>query len=100
MLVPMLMPMLRYQCRDFQMAVIKRNKQVFQKKNVKYVLKIFYREKVTYSKLIQRNQVYFSSSNVSTDTTGLDVEGKVYILFQNCYQIEPNKITCYKIKIS
>ena len=35
----------------------------------------------------------------SSHCQGLDVEWKVYILFQNHYQIEPNSITCYKIKI-
>ena len=36
----------------------------------------------------------------SSHCQGLDVEWKVYILFQNYYQVEPNSITCYKIKIS
>ena len=41
--------------------------------------------------IIRRNQVYFSSSNwYNSHCQWLDVEWKVYILFQNCYQLEPN----------
>ena len=42
--------------------------------------------------VIRHSQVYFSSSNVSNDTTVI-VEWKVYILFHNYYQMEANKTT-------
>ena len=50
-----------------------------------------YKQKII--QFIRRNQVYFSSSNVSTDTTVIVKDymlSEVYILFQNYYQMEPN----------
>ena len=59
-----------------------------------------YKQKV---QVLRCNQVYFYYSNISTNTThcqALDVELKFYTLFQSYYQMEPNSITCYKIKTS
>ena len=47
----------------------------------------YYKQKI---QVLQCNQVYFGFDWCNSHCQGLDVEWKVYILFQNYYQMEHN----------